>query len=521
MTPADGRVAPTTDGTPDSDTVYDLRSTLAIITGDPEQYLETDRLVDPDAELAGVYRHVGAGGTVARPTRRGPAMMFTNVRGYPGSRVLVGLMADRARVARLLGTIPAAVARAMAAAFDDALAPVVVDRDRAPAQEIVYRADDPGFDIRTLLPAPTNTEVDAGPYFCLGLLLGTDPDTRHSDVTIHRICVQGRDRLSIMFAPGRHIDAFRQKAEAAGKPLPISINMGLDPAIYIGATFQPPATPLGYDELQLAGGLRHQPVELVDCVTVAERAIARAEIVIEGELLPGERIAEDAATGTGHALPEFPGYDGPAHPSLPVMRVTAVTTRRDPILQTLVGPGEEHTSLAGIPAEASILRATQTALPGFVTQVYAHTAGGGKLLAVIQVAKSSAFDDGRARQAALIALGTYRELKNVILVDDDVDVFDSDDVLWAMTTRMQGDRDIITIPAVAGHVLDPSQTPAYDPSLPARGTTCKTIYDATAPYRMRAEFTRAQFRDVDPRPFAPTLRFPEYDDRDPDGHEPR
>lgn len=488
--------------------VTDLRSAIASIADDRDQYLETDHPVDPHAELAGVYRHVGAGGTVLRPTRRGPAMMFTNVTGYPGSRVLVGLMADRQRVARLLGTTPQDVARTVASAFDHALPPVVVDRGRAPVQEVVHLADDPDFDLRRLLPAPTNTEVDAGPYFCLGLVLGSDPDTGHSDVTIHRICVQGRDRLSIFFAPGRHIDAFRRVAEDAGRPLPISINMGLDPAVYIGATFEAPTTPFGYDELQLAGGLRGRPVELVDCVTIGQRAIANAEVVIEGELLPGVRVAEDANTGTGHAMPEFTGYDGPAHPALPVMRVTAVTTRRDPILQTLVGPGEEHTSLAGIPTEASILRATEAALPGLVTQVYAHTSGGGKLLAVIQVDKKDAFDDGTARQAALVALGVYRELKNVILVDTDVDPFDTDDVLWAMTTRMQGDHDIIVIPAVAGHVLDPSQTPGYDPSLPARGTTAKTIFDATAPFRLRAEFTRAQFRDVDPRPYAPSLSFP-------------
>lgn len=485
--------------------VDDLRSAVALIADDADHYLETDHPVDPRAQLAGVYRRVGAGGTVARPTRRGPAMMFTNVEGYPGARVLVGLMADRGRVARVLGSTPRELARTLADALDDARPPVVVGHDAAPAQEVVHRADEPGFDIRRLLPAPTNTEQDAGPYFCLGLVLGSDPETGHSDVTIHRVCVQGPDRLSIFFAPGRHIDAFRSKAEAAGRPLPISISMGLDPAVHIGACFEAPTTPLGYDELMIAGGLRHAPVELVDCLTVPERALARAEVVIEGELLPGERIREDVSSGTGHAMPEFPGYTGPAHPALPVMRVTAVTTRRDPILQTLVGPGEEHTSLAGIPTEASILRALDAALPGLVVQVNAHTAGGGKLLAVLQLRKSSALDDGSARQAALVALATYRELKNVILVDEDVDVFDTDDVLWAMTTRMQGDRDVIVVPGVAGHVLDPSQSPEYDPSLPARGVTSKTIFDATVPYALREDFRRAAFLEVDPHPWAPSI----------------
>jgi UbiD family decarboxylase len=93
----------------------------------------------------------------------------------------------------------------------------------------------------------------------------------------------------------------------------------------------------------------------------------------------------------------------------------------------------------------------------------------------------------------------------VILVDEDVDIFDSDDVLWAMQTRMQGDLDIITVPGVAGHVLDPSQTPQYNPRLPARGVTAKTIFDCTVPFALREEFVRAPFRDVDPRPWAPGM----------------
>ncbi|STS89874.1 3-polyprenyl-4-hydroxybenzoate carboxy-lyase [Klebsiella variicola] len=123
--------------------------------------------------------------------------------------------------------------------------------------------------MRTLLPAPTNTPIDAGPFFCLGLALASDPDDASlTDVTIHRLCVQGRDELSMFLAAGRHIEVFRQKAEAAGKPLPITINMGLDPAIYIGACFEAPTTPFGYNELGVAGALRQRPVELVQGVSV-------------------------------------------------------------------------------------------------------------------------------------------------------------------------------------------------------------------------------------------------------------
>jgi UbiD family decarboxylase len=277
--------------------------------------------------------------------------------------------------------------------------------------------------------------------------------------------------------------------------------MGLDPAIHLSASFEAPNTPFGFNELGVAGALRGEPVALTRCATVAERSIAAAEVVIEGVILPGTRVPEDQNSRTGFAMPEFPGYVGPAHPGLPVLKVTAVTTRRNPILQTLVGPGEEHTTLAGIPTEASIWNACDRAMPGFVTAVYAHSAGGGKFLAIIQCRKTKAFDDGRARWAALTAFAVYSELKTVILVDDDVDVFDSDDVLWATQTRMQGDLDIIVIPGLNGHVLDPSQTPEYNPRLPAKGTTAKTILDATVPFHLKEQFARAPFDDVDPTPW--------------------
>jgi 4-hydroxy-3-polyprenylbenzoate decarboxylase len=486
--------------------VNDLRSAIELLKNLPGHYVETNREVDPKAELAGVYRYVGAGGTVMRPTRVGPAMTFNAIKGFTNARVLVGLMASRERVSALLGAPVKELGIQMAEARRNVTPPVMVKGTEAPCQEVVYRAEDEDFDLRKILPAPTNTVEDAGPYFCLGLVLGSDPDDRdNADVTIHRLCVQSKDELSIFFAPGRHIDAFRQKAEAAGKPLPVSINMGLDPAIYIGAEFEAPTTPFGFNELCVAGGLRGKPVELVECLSVNQRAIARAEIVIEGEILPEVRVEEDQNTHTGKAMPEFPGYTGEANPSLPVIKVKAITTRHNPILQTLVGPGEEHVSLAGIPTEASIHLECEDALPGLVKNVYAHSAGGGKFLVILQVSKRNAGDDGMTRQAALIALAVYRELKNVILVDEDVDIFDSDDVLWAMQTRYVGDLDTLFVPGVAGHVLDPSQQPFYDSRLTIKGTTSKTIFDCTVPYHLKEHFIRAQFKEVDPSLWVPEL----------------
>lgn len=483
--------------------IDDLRSALELLKTIPQQYHETDVLIDPNAELAGVYKLIGAGGTVQRPTRLGPAMMFTNVKGYPGARVLVGLLASRERVAAMLGAPGAELGKFMGQAVKNHIAPIVVPNAGAPCQEVVYKATDKDFDLRKILPAPTNTPEDAGPYFCEGLVLGSDPETGHSDVTIHRLCVQGKDSISIYFAPGRHIDAFREKAEKAGKPLPVTINMSLDPAIMIGSCFEAPTTPFGFDELSIAGGLRKKPVELVKALTINQHAIAKAEIVIEGEILPNVRVVEDQNTNTGHAMPEFPGYNGPANQSLPLIRVTAITTRKNPIMQTLIGPGEEHTSLAGIPTEASIYNAVEAALPGLLKNVYAHTAGGGKFLSILQIQKTKPTDQGRERQAALVAFAVYSELKQVILVDEDVDIFDSDDIFWAMTTRYQGDISTIFIPGVRCHPLDPSQDPSFDPKILGKGISTKTIFDCTVPWNLKSRFQRAQFKKVDPTPYLP------------------
>ena len=447
---------------------------------------------------------MGAGGTVARPTKTGPAMTFENVKGHPGAKVVIGLLASRKRVGYLLNSKPEKLGFMMRDAVKNAIAPVVVDKAKAQCQEVVHLATDEGFDIRKLIPAPTNTPEDAGPYVTLGMCYASDVETGESDVTIHRLCLQSKDEISMFFTPGaRHLGAFREKAEALGKPLPISISIGVDPAIEIASCFEPPTTPLGFNELSIAGAIRGKAVELAPCVTIDEKCIANAEYVIEGELLVGARVREDQNSNTGKAMPEFPGYTGPANAELPVIKVKAVTHRVNPIMQTCIGPSEEHVSMAGIPTEASILDMVERAMPGRVQNVYAHSSGGGKFIAVIQFKKTVPSDEGRQRQAALLAFSAFPELKQVILVDEDVDIFDTNDVLWAMTTRMQADVDIVTIPGVRCHPLDPSNDPACSWSIRDHGIACKTIYDATVPFNQKARFQRAKFMEVDVKKFLP------------------
>lgn len=486
--------------------INDLRSALEYLKTIDGQYVETDVEVDPHAEVSGVYRYVGAGGTVARPTQEGPAMVFNNVKGHEDAKVAIGLLASRKRVGYLLGEKPEKLGMLLNNAVDNTIAPVVIPNDQAKCQEVVHYATDPDFDIRKLIPAPTNTEEDAGPYITMGMCYATDVETGESDITIHRLCLQSKDEISMYFVPGsRHLGAMREKAEALGKPLPISISVGVDPAIEVAACFEPPTTPFGFNELGIAGGIRGEAVELTQCLTIDEKCIANAEYVIEGELLVDERIREDINTDTGKAMPEFPGYTGKANPSLPIIKVKAVTTRKNPIMQSCIGPSAEHVNMAGIPTEASIMSMVNRAMPGKLQNVYCAASGGGKYIAVLQFKKSVPSDEGRHRQAALLAFSAFSELKHVFIVDEDVDCFDIEDVIWAMTTRFQADADIIMIPGVRTHPLDPSNDPTCSPSIRDHGIACKAIFDCTVPFSEKARFQRSKFKEVDPAHWLPDM----------------
>jgi UbiD family decarboxylase len=484
--------------------INDLRSALECLKKHPNEFVETDIPVDPFLELTGVYRRFGARGTCMRPTKIGPAMMFNNIKGYKDARVLIGLFGSRERIKLFLGAEPERLSFLLSEAFKNPIEPIVT-KEPPPCQEVVHYAKDKDFDIRKLLPVFTGTELDGGPFINSGLCYASDPETGKSDVTIHRLCVQSRDEITCNIVNGRHIGEFYEKAEKMGKPLPLSISIGVDPAIEIGACVEAPTTPLGFDELAIAGALRKEPVKLSQCLTIDEKAIANAEYVLEGELLPGVYIDEDQTRKTGYAIPEFPGYMGRATTKesiglkAPVFKVKAVTHRKNPIFRNLIGCSEEHVNMVGLPTEASIFNMVEKAMPGKLLNVYCPPSGGGKLCAILQFRKSEPSDEGRQRQAALLAFSAFSELKHVTIVDDDVDIFDPFDVMWAMTTRYQGDIDTIFIKGVKCHVVDPSSSPDYNPYISQRGIACKTIFDCTVPYHLKNRFKRAKFMDIDPK----------------------
>jgi len=477
--------------------IYDLRTAIEALKDIPGEYLETDRRVSLMAELTGIYKKIGARGTSRRPTKLGPMMMFNNIDGHDGARIAIGVVGTRERVGHLLGTSPDKLGAFYLKALEGAVPPVVIPGDKAACHEEIYLASAPDFDIGKILAVPFTTEQDAGPYITMGLCYASNPEEKNDrNAAIHRLCIQGRDELTIGFGGHRHLGVYRDMAFAKGEPLPMTVSIGLDPAVYLASCFDPPTAPLGYDELAIAGAMRKRPVELTRGVAIDEYCIANAEIVIEGELIPDYQLKEDHTTGSGRALPEFPGYSGPAHMNT-VFKVKAVTCRKNPIMQICIGSSEEHVNMAGIPAEASILRFLHEAQPGKVGNVYCPPSGGGKFDAIIQYQKAGKADEGRQRQAALGVLAILPEVKNIFIMDEDVDIFDPYDVQWALTTRFRPDLDLILIPGVRCHPGDPTEKQFYDPNLRDNGIAYKAIYDATAPFEYKDRFWRPEFFDAD------------------------
>ncbi|RZU53883.1 4-hydroxy-3-polyprenylbenzoate decarboxylase [Krasilnikovia cinnamomea] len=468
--------------------ITDLRTAVAALESMPGELVRVDDEL-PARFGPGAHYARWAGTPAPPPTGPGPAVLFEKVRPVTGppSRVLMGLYGTRRRAAALLGLRPGQVPFRLRDAVAAPLAPVpAAEPGRWPRH--VLPTD------LSALPIPVLTGEDAGPYLTLGAVLATDPETGVRNLSVHRMCVRGTDRLTIWMVPGRDLGLAYERSLARGRSLPVAIHLGLSPAVMLSSCCPTSLVPTGLDELAVAGSLAGAPVELLPCRSVAAEFIADAEYVLEGEItaeLAAENPDGEAAT------PEFLGYQGRAHPALPVVRVTAVTARPNPILQAVSGPGYEQSHLLGFGMEAAILDdLLRRDAP--IRAVHCHTSGGGQLMTVLQWAKRDAGDDETVRAASLAVLERFRMVKLVVGVDSDVDVESEQDLWWAMATRLQGDRDIVVLPDREGFPLDPSQHTGYSTTISADGRTAKTLFDCTVPYGQRHRFRRPAFSTPPP-----------------------
>lgn len=417
--------------------------------------------VDPELELGGL----------ARSFHGGKAVLFDKVKGsrFP---VLTGLYWNRAALADIFGVteqrLPFLVADAVAQWQQSPLAPVIVPA--APVQEVTEKRVDLGR-----YPISRVGLEEGGPYMTAPVVIAKDPDTGVRNACIVRWMVTGRDRLAFLLDMGRHLRDYYERAEACGEPLHVTINVGVNPAVHFAAVVPPSAAPIDTDELGIAGHLLGRPLELVSGCTVDVEGVASAQFILEAELLPHLREPEGpAAEVTGYYAERADRW---------VARVTGITRREQPLWHTII-PGQEVYNAVGLVAEASIFRLVSRQIPGLLG-VRLSYGGCGFYHAVVQLQKST---EGMERNAILATFGAFPSLKQVTVVDEDVDIHHPQDVEWAMATRFRPDRDIILIPEARGHELNP---------VTDAGIGCKVGFDATAPTPRPWRFQRLAFQPVD------------------------
>ncbi|MAF50291.1 MAG: UbiD family decarboxylase [Rhodospirillales bacterium] len=330
------------------------------------------------------------------------------------------------------------------------IAPIEVNK--APVQEIVHRQ----VDIGNQLPVPTHNELDSGPYITAGLLIARNPKSGVQNVSIHRCQLAGPDKITALLLP-RNTLAYMDMAEESGQALEIAIVIGVDPCTFLASQA---IMPLDWDEMGIAGALHGSPVEVVKCLSNDVRVPARAEIVLEGRILPDVREPD----GPFGEFPQYYGSSDEAH----VIQIDAITHRPDPLYHTITGGALEHLIMGGIPREATLLEHLQNSFPN-VLDVHLSPGGVCRYHFIIKIDKQS---DGQPKNIIMAAFGGHYDIKQVVIVDRDVDIFDPDEVQWAVSTRFQASKDLIVVTDAQGSKLDPSAD---------NGITAKMGLDATAP----------------------------------------
>jgi len=287
-----------------------------------------------------------------------------------------------------------------------------------------------------------------------------DPETGVETEGYHRFQLKGQNRMGVSLHSRRRMFEYQRRAEARGEPLPCAVVLGLHPLLSMGSLAYPPPD---IGKFEVVGGLFGEPLQVAACATIDLHVPAAAEIVIEGEILPGAREPEGP-------FGEFTGYFS-RRSTEHVFVARALAMRERPWFQSIgSGRAGDHITTLGLIREAEILNALARVIPN-VKAVHVPLSGTSAFTAYVSIRQSR---PGEAKHVIPIALGVDHYVKLVIVVDDDIDVFDESDVLWAVATRMQPDRDLVVISGSLGALLDPSAD--------ERGVTAKLGIDATRPF---------------------------------------
>ncbi len=408
----------------------------------PEDVLVVEDHLSADQEVTALAVELWARG-------RAPLLMCPEVDGV-SVPVVTNVFASRERIASLLGTDRAGLHDAYAAASARMVPPEV--RDDGPVLEV--REEDEDVDLGRL-PMLTHFAEDRGPYLTSAIVIADDPTTGVGNASYHRSMIASRASLATSLHSRGHLWRYLATALERGEVLPVAVVIGGHPLFMLSAAAR---VGIDVDERDIAGGLFGEPLEVVLTPRYGIAVPAAAEFVLEGIIDP-QANAEEGPFG------EFSGY-ATSRSTNNLIEVRTVLRRRDPILVDVVsGNSPDHLNLGRVPRESEMAAKLKQRFPDVVRLEY--PASGTHFHCYVATRQSVS---GMARQVALALLGWDPYLKLVVVVDDDVDVTSDGDVLWALATRFQADRDAIVVGGLPGSMLDPSSS---------GGATARLGLDAT------------------------------------------
>jgi len=382
---------------------------------------------------------------------RAPVVVIERAKGFD-MPVVTNIFADRARIAAAAGVAPDQFHAAWSDAQDHLLKPIVVES--GPVHDHIFTGAD--LDIGAL-PISRHFKADAGRYIGSGILVCKDPDTGVRNLSYQRLQLKGPNRLGASLHSRGHIWEHLSRCKARGQNLDVAIVIGVHPAINLAGAAK---VAMEVDEFDIAGGLLGRPVELVRCRTIDVEVPAHAEIVIEGQIIAGLE-EEEGPFG------EYTGYST-YRSTKNVFVASAITYRDKPIFHDIIpGYSSDHLLLGRASKEAHVVKRLREMVPNLKAVNWPKS--GTHFHAYMSMEKTA---EGQPNHALMLLMGLDPYIKLAIAVDADIDVFNEQDVLWAMATRFQADTDLFTVPRALCNQLDPSSR---------NGMSAKLALDATAP----------------------------------------
>ncbi|HYJ17272.1 MAG TPA: UbiD family decarboxylase [Candidatus Limnocylindria bacterium] len=408
-----------------------------------------------------------------------PAIVFDKIKEYPaGHRVAVNLLSSLQRLALTLGMDPNLAPFDFVQQWRKRVKSIQAVEPRLVKSAPLFENVQKGADIDLFkFPVPKWHELDGGRYIGTDdLVITRDPEEGWVNVGTYRIMIHGRDHMGLHMSPGKHGRVHRDKSHAEGKALPIAVSFGHHPINFLVASTD---VPYRVNEYAYAGGITGRPHDIVAGPLTGLPIPADSEIAIEGEVVPNDLMAEGP-------FGEWTGYYASNQPAVPVIRVKAIYHRNDPILCgfPLLKPSSGDNLHFSLMLSALIWNALDEAGVPDVQAVWSHPSGG-RFMTVLAIKQRY---PGHARQAAMIAsqcrsgayLGRY-----VIVVDEDIDITNTEEVIWAISSRSD--------PVDSIEILRRCWSGPLDPRIPVgeKGFNSRAIIDATRPYEWRDKFPKS------------------------------